>query len=360
MQETLNKDTTAASTSIRKFLTLVLPQVSREIKRWNRKTDTIQDLELSRQAQSSLHWKRFHAQGGSFFAMYNTGYTTPLVTSIVAVQTISDYLDNLCDRGGVLNEAAFRYLHLALLDALEPQGSARKESYYKFYPFKNDGGYLASLVEESRCCLKNFPSYHQVKNEAIRQASLYNDLQVYKHLHPMVRQARLKRWFRSKGGILRSHLYWWEFAAACGSTLNIFALMALSTQKEIGDGEIQKLRDAYFPWVCGLHILLDYYIDQEEDLWGGDFNFASCYSSPGQAEERIKYFYQKAIQKVSNFPNPDFHRTIVKGLLAVYLSDPKAKKPLLQNSIKRILKAGGTEIIMLHRFCTWLRHTKIL
>lgn len=41
------------------------------------------------------------------------------VKFIVAFQTISDYLDNLCDRVEVNDEQAFRQLHLAITDALD-------------------------------------------------------------------------------------------------------------------------------------------------------------------------------------------------------------------------------------------------
>lgn len=35
----------------------------------------------------------------------------------------------------------------------------------------------------------------------------------------------------------------------------------------------EKIKAGYFPYIQGLHILLDYLIDQEEDKAGGDLNF---------------------------------------------------------------------------------------
>ncbi len=349
------------SPSVKKYLTAVLPRVSKEIKRWIGTVETRCDnLELRKQALSSLNSKRFHAQGGSFFALYNPAYVDELTKCIVALQTISDYLDNLCDRAGVQNEAAFRCLHLAMLDALDFSATRDQDEYYRFFPHKNDGGYLCALVEECRHQLKQLPSYHLVQKRVIDMASMYNDLQVYKHLHPSTRRARLKKWFRNKGSAYLSRLHWWEFSAACGSTLGIFSLLALSTQEQLNEKEVQQHLMAYFPWICGLHILLDYYIDQEEDLRQGDLNFASCYESPGKAEERLLYFYRKAVEKTVELPYSRFHQTIIKGLLAVYLSDTKAEKALYQSSVRRILKTGGGETIMLHRLGSWLRKTGIL
>ena len=109
--------------------------------------------QLLQQASASLSRKRFHAQGGSFYALYNFNprYYKKLVSLIVALQTISDYLDNLCDRGGIYNEAAFRCLHRAMTAALT-RGPIKGLDYYRFYPVKNDGGYLEALVAECRSC----------------------------------------------------------------------------------------------------------------------------------------------------------------------------------------------------------------
>jgi tetraprenyl-beta-curcumene synthase len=47
---------------------------------------------------------------------------------VVALQTISDYLDNLCDRRGSPT-GRFRQLHLAMTDALDPAGETH--DYYR-------------------------------------------------------------------------------------------------------------------------------------------------------------------------------------------------------------------------------------
>jgi len=345
--------------SISYFLTLVLPKVSRELNHWQTMLKYCHNNELLIQALSSLAKKRFHAQGASFFALYHPNYATRLIPPIVALQTISDYLDNLCDRANIQNEAAFERLHLALLDALNPF-EPRRGNYYLVYPYKMDGGYLDALVEECRSHIRSFTCYPQVKEHTVKLASLYKDLQVYKHLNPKERITRLKQWFREKGTYYRSQIYWWEFAAACGSTLAIFALLALSTKSNVNSEEIKQHLEAYFPWVCGLHILLDYFIDQKEDLLEGDLNFAACYISPLEAENRMHYFLNESLKRVSRLPFAEFHQTVVKGLLAVYLSDPKVQSHPNQIAVKRLLKTAGINTIMMHRFCLCLRRVKIL
>ena len=53
----------------------------------------------------------------------------------------------------------------------------------------------------------------------------------------------------------------------CGGGLyaGVFALLASASRKNISLEMSERIFHCYFPWICGLHILLDYFIDQEED-----------------------------------------------------------------------------------------------
>jgi len=351
--------TTSPDPSLKRFFTLILPQVFREIKHWNRRLDHCADRVLLRQALLSMKQKRFHAQGGCFYALYNPGYSKQLVSVIVALQTMSDYLDNLCDRGEIYSEAAFRCLHLAMSDALPGRPSVKRD-YYRFYRLRHDGGYLQELVIKCRQGIALFPAYPIVQKDLLTLVSLYNDLQVYKHLHPRMRHSRLKRWFREKGSVVTPPVYFWEFAAACGSTLAIYALLGLATFANTTTEEVRRLVQVYFPWVCGLHILLDYWIDQEEDRLEGDYNFAACYPSPEIATQRLLLFLNKSLEGVSQLPHSSFHRTIIRGLLAVYLSDPKVTRQGFRGTANTILNAAGSETKLLYHICLLLRKTMIL
>lgn len=344
-----------------RFLTGVLPQVAREMRGWEQSLTLHADWPLLQQALSSLSRKRFHAQGGSFYALYssNSRRSKQLVTLIVALQTISDYLDNLCDRGGVYDEAAFRCLHRAVTAALTC-GPMREHNYYRFYPVKNDGGYLQALVAECRTCTGSLPAYREVQPEILRLASLYNDLQVYKHLGPSSRAGRLRRWFKEKASVTYPPLQWWEFAAACGSTLAIFALFGLAASPGADRTEAGKVVGAYFPWVCGLHILLDYWIDQDEDIRGGDFNFVACYPSAASAVERLHLFLERALEETAKLSRPSFHHTVILGLLAVYLSDPKVSRQNLQEPAGFLLNAGGARARLYYRLSSLLRRLGVL
>jgi len=335
------------------YIFKVFPEVEHELDCWRSRACDIPDAELSKQAKASIAYKRFHCQGGSIYALYSGGKTTVLLPFIVALQTISDYLDNLCDRIEGSGEAGFVALHGAMEAAVDP--ALPILPWYKNYPHDNDGGYLDDLVNTCHRSLGCLPGYGSIVAETLRLASLYSDLQVYKHLHLSLREERLKSWFDSHGE-LTGEIEWWEFAAACGSTLGIFALVALCAhQPAVEAGEVEALLDCYFPWLCGLHIMLDYFIDLDEDNEHGDLNFAAYYRTQSAMEEGLMRFLNESLRRANSLSRPAFHRTVIKGLLAMYLSDPKAYSGGRKKIAQRLLRHDGKEAVWLHRVCLNLR-----
>ncbi|NLL18664.1 MAG: tetraprenyl-beta-curcumene synthase family protein [Clostridia bacterium] len=337
---------------IKSFVTKIFPLVDRELEAYLTRLQNCPCEELRVQAQASIRGKRFHAQGGSIYALYPGVETGSFVSFVVALQTISDYLDNLCDRAGVSDEQSFRQLHLAMITALDPDQEAHQD-YYKYYPYKDDGGYLLSLVNNSQQVITgHFPAYRQVKNEILALAGLYSDLQSLKHIDWTIREERLLNWANQHKP---SELSPWEFAAATGSTLGMFMLAAASSSPDLPGSQVQKIKAAYFPWITGLHILLDYFIDQEEDRAGGDLNFVFYYQDRKQCEERLKLFLEQSLAKAKSLPEPLFHVTVVEGLLAMYLSDPKALQGDKREISLKLLAKGGPRVRLLHWICQKLR-----
>ncbi len=455
----------------------IFPHVSRELDFWRRKAAKIPDSDLAKQAAVSIEKKSFHCMGGSMFALLNPPKIKALVKAIVAIQTISDYLDNLCDRvqldrGGVFaagNAAqafsAFMRLHEAMLCAVDPTRPAC--DYYSLYPMGNDGGYLDALVSASREVISSIDDYCYVKPLVVMFAGMYSELQSTKHLPHHVRDRLVEKWFlRYSGysecpgaktsepvgfpqqeafcpltepgpspwagcgqatntasehsGISRAinlpgelgdkvrKLKWWEFGAATGSTLGIFSLIAYSSLVA-NVGEVPRfykafggsgpkggmpaggchihfphggtqagsrwakrsappitdptqahtlalaIAEGYFPAICGLHILLDYFIDQEEDKKFGDLNFVSYYKSPRIAIKALKRFINQALEEASNLPEPWFHKAVVKGLLAMYLSDNKISTCGLSSAAMEFTRCGGGNTEILQAVCRLVR-----
>jgi len=334
------------------FVRKVFPLVDSELHHWSTKGISHACPELKEQALASITNKKFHCQGGSIYSLYPTVCKTDFISLVVALQTISDYLDNLCDNAGITDEQAFRQLHYAMTDALDP--SAHLKDYYAFYPYKEDGGYLKELVLTCQQKVNTLPSYELVKPNIQKLARLYSELQTYKHLNPSIREEKMLTWIH-KNLEHYPQLTPWEFAAATGSTLGMFMLCAAASDKNLTSCTVSKIDSAYFPWISGLHILLDYFIDAAEDQQSGDLNFVAYYTDSSQIISRLTLFIEQAFLQASTLPNPTFHKLVVQGLLAMYLSDSKANQFKEHTIRNALLKTAGSNTRFLYLLCKFLR-----
>lgn len=312
--------TTHSLRLIGRFVHQVFPLVDQELKRWHEHAKKSLGPQLYLQATDSLNKKKFHCQGGSVYSLYGGKPAHDQIRLIVALQTISDYLDNLCDRAGVVDEQAFRQLHLAMTDALDPTQSCH--NYYAYYPYQDDLSYLTTLVKTCQEVVASLPSYNLVKEKVLRLATWYSELQTVKHLDPAIREEKFSNWLKPNLA-LYPDLYPQEFAAATGSTLGMFMLCAAAAKPHLSEKEIAAIDQAYFPWIQGLHILFDYLIDYQEDLALGELNFMAYYESEEQAFTRLRHFYEQSMEKSRDLENPYFAQTVILGLFGMYLSDPK-------------------------------------
>lgn len=316
--------------------------------------------ELGVQARASIAGKTFHCQGASVYALCpslarrGSREQARYVRFATALQTISDYLDNLCDRADVYDEKAFRTLHEAFCDALDP--ARHTNDYYAHYPYKDDGGYLSALVGDARLALGEGASAQAITPYLARFGALYSDLQTYKHIAPELREERMRVW---TDGYAASYpdINGWEFAAACGSTLGIFALVSANDESMTAD-KARLIAEAYFPYISGLHILLDYLIDREEDRAGGDLNFTFYYTSQAEMAERLLYFTRRALEAAGRAPDSTFHTQIVYSLLALYLTDEKTEHPDILPAVRMVREALPAECTRYFRLCRLLRRLK--
>ncbi len=346
------QDTIRQVSILGRYTLHIVRQVKKRLKYWENEARSCPDEELRKQALASIRTKGFHCYGGSVFALCHPDGQPVLLDLIIAYQTLCDYLDNLCDRTSYINASAFRKLHRSLLDALCPDRAM--SNYYASFIFKDDGGYITKLVQTCRGCLAELPSYAVVRPEVLKLAKFYIDLQILKHLEMEVRERSLSSWAKKHLSAFPS-IQWQEFSAAAGSTLGIFALFVHAVNKDRRPDSGQKVLDIFFPWICGLHILLDYFIDQEEDRTGGDLNFVSYYANTNDIFERLTVFIECSIQKCKDYEYPLFLKTVIQGLLGMYLSDAKVRKQGYDRTAKQLMEASGPFTAGCYHFCLALR-----
>lgn len=308
-------------------------------------------IELQTQANASIQDKAFHCLGGSIYAFYPGVQREPILQAIVALQTISDYLDNLVDRMQVNDEQAFSQLHLSFLDALDPM--REPADYYCYYPYQ-ETIYLPSLVTTCRSAISSMPNYAHYKPYVLQLADNYCRLQVLKHLVPEG-EAKLKMWVQQENDY--PELAWNEWAAASGSTLGIFMCFAASYH-DYAKPVRSQLFQAYFPYIQAVHILLDYYIDRREDREHSDLNFTFFYPNIIIAAERLATLYSIAQNKTKALPHPAFHELMLQGLIALYGSDPKLKQDRIDEPYRKIFQDRQSKLM--YHACQLLRQTKHL
>ncbi|MDU2064247.1 MAG: tetraprenyl-beta-curcumene synthase family protein [Sporomusaceae bacterium] len=344
------------------------PLVKQKLAFWQKSACEQLEPRLRHEALSSLRQKQFHCLGGSVFSLYPGVKRQELTEFIVAFQTISDYLDNLCDRLGPMEAKCFAQLHEAMLRAVTPK--APQIDYYALYPITCDRGYLYDLVSACQKVLSNLPAYDQVQQDVYEFTRLYVELQTYKHLTVGKREPALTAWNEQHSNTY-PELIGYEFAAAAGSTLAIFYLCALASQPALPREKITAAKTLYFPTICALHILLDYYIDREEDRLHNDLNFFSAYDSLLQGEKRLHFFVTEAYRQTESLQTmmaitPSslsvplsrkeilFTKTVISGLLALYLSDEKISTKQ-EKALRSKLLSASSEAKFFYYLCLILR-----
>ncbi|MGJ7912900.1 tetraprenyl-beta-curcumene synthase family protein [Neobacillus sp. LXY-1] len=317
----------------------ILPAAHKELAYWKSRAAQIPNPELRKQALASIEHKTFHCEGGSILAITANDQYKKAIQFIVAYQTISDYLDNLCDRSTSLDPDDFAALHESMKDALNID--AEPQNYYRLREDQDDNGYLNELSGTCRSLLQELEHYDIIKDYLLELCHYYCDLQIHKHVKLEERVPRLERWFRDYQTGL-PEMEWYEFSACSGSTLGIFCLVSYAFRNDFKADDAENIRKGYFPYIQGLHILLDYFIDQEEDIVGGDLNFCAYYKNQETLFNRLKHFVTEADKHTDFLPHKQFHRLINRGLLGIYLSDSKVRKQKeVRKLAKKIIKSGG-------------------
>lgn len=324
----------------------IFPQVNSELNYWKKRANEIPDQELKTQALASIRDKKFHCQGGSVYSLLAGEDWRVAIRFIVAYQTISDYLDNLCDRSTSLDPVDFRMLHQSMEDALTPENTIK--NYYQYRVEQDDANYLADLVRTCQEVLRKINNYSIFQTHMIELESLYSDLQVHKHVKHDERIPRLEKWFQEHQRRWPM-LSWYEFSACTGSTLGIFCMVSYGLNEEMTEKLADKVFDSYFPFLQGLHIMLDYFIDQQEDEEEGDLNFCTYYQNKEQLEQRMVYFIEQTNKHVQTLPDRPFHEMIQHGLVGLYLADPKVKRMTqFEKIVKKLIRVSGRKSQFFH------------
>jgi tetraprenyl-beta-curcumene synthase len=328
-----------AATAAR-YLLLVLPAATHELDYWRARASEIPNPSLSRSAQESLV-KRGNIEGAALFAtLAPAASRAQAIRALVAFQTAYNYLDTLSEQPSDSPLANARQLHLALPSALvadvppapahaAPSGVQHEPSpscvdFYAHNRERDDGGYLRGLLETCRSALAELPSYAAVAADARAAAARIVEFQTLNLSEADGGHAALKDW-ASRLAPAGSDLAWWETAAAAGSSLPVYALIAAAASPELDGCQVDAIHRAYFPWIGALHSLLDSLVDRREDEAGGRRCLLDYYGSTAHAAASLAGLAARACSATSDLPNPSAQRVIVTSMCSYYLSAPQCR-----------------------------------
>jgi tetraprenyl-beta-curcumene synthase len=316
-----------------------LREVSREIHAWRQRAAAIPDPRIRQDALESLARKRTHLDGAALFWILPRHRNVRLLRMLVAYEIALEFLDNMNERAAHVGQANGRQLHLALVEALNPDAGI--SDYYRFHPWGEDGGYLRALVDNCREQCAYLPSYPQVRALVIREATRAQVLAINHDPRPDRRDAALREWaaqeFPGDGGVS-----WFELSGAATSSLSVHLLLALAAEPVFDERVVREACAVYFPWLSLATTMLDSYVDQFDDAAGGDHSYIAHYASREIAVRRIGEVVEHAACGARSLPRGRYHAVIVACMVAMYLSNDTAHSADLREATRTLVHAGGS------------------
>jgi tetraprenyl-beta-curcumene synthase len=315
-----------------------LPAVSREVKAWRALAERIPAPAIRQDAIDALSRKRGQTDGAALFTILPRERNLPLLRFLVAYQLTWDYLDSVHER--CPTECNGRQLHLALIDALRP--GAPRADYYRHHPWRDDGGYLDTLVEVCRSSCRTLPGFTSVQYLALREARRAQVLALNHEPDAGLRDAALRQWAEDEFPRGAQGAHWFELSGACSAGLTIFALLALAAEPSCCTEEIERTYATYLPWTSVAATMLDSYVDRLEDTESGDHIYVSHYPSREAAITRIAWLIRRCLTEASRLDGGERHILIAASMTALYLSKDSARAPVMRDETKALADSAGS------------------
>jgi tetraprenyl-beta-curcumene synthase len=315
-----------------------LRSVSREVTHWRAFAAEISDDALRYDALEAIDCKRANIDGAALFSTLPRARSGDLLRLLVAYEILADFLDSTSERGAHMGTENGLQLHRALVEAVDPQLCV--SDYYRYHPWRDDGGYVRALVGTCRAICLRLPSYQVVQPLVTRAAHLAQVLALNHEEDAPRRDAMLKEWaganFHGEG-----ELAWFEWAAGASAWLTILALLALAADPGLDAGQAQATYAAYLPWVSLTGTMLDSYGDAEEDAANLAHSYIAHYSSAEVATRRVREIIRRSMEEVASLRDGARHLVIVSCMTAMYLSKDSVRASGTRARTASLIHAAG-------------------
>lgn len=321
------------------YWTSVFPLACREIGVWRRRAQAIPDPMLRALALNALQAERGNLEGATAFAAFvPRTQRRAAVRAMIAFQAAYDYADAISEQSWQHRPRdSTACLHRSLSVAVDPE--LGHVDYYAHSPHKDDGQYLRDLVSRCQSELTGLPSI-SVATAALRRAAMRIEIyQRANHDRGRSRDRHREYWAATEVS-QDSDLAWWEVAASAGSSLTIFALIALVARVGADRRRVRAIEHVYFPWIGALHTLLDSLVDRREDAEVGQSSLIDNYSSEAEARARLEVLASRTSERVSRL-GERHHGLILSAMASFYLSGAHHDDLLSQVITPRVLAMLG-------------------
>jgi tetraprenyl-beta-curcumene synthase len=325
---------------------VVFPRARRELRKWERRAHRIPDRALRDHALRKLRSEAMTAEGAAAFAILGTARSCrDVVRACVAFEVIYDYIDALAEEQVADVLGNNRQLYGALVAAFALDAPAH--DWYARHPCGDDGGYLGALVDTCRRALVRLPAHERVRPGLLQLARRAGEAQSLHHAATSAEGERaLARWSEAQQppGCM---LAWWELAAAGGSPLGFFALVAAAAHRRTSPGDVRAIELAYDPWIAALSWLLESLVDQDEDATTDAHSYVAHYGSPEYAARRLTTIADHAAADARRLPQAARHTLLLAGMTGMYLSDAGADSLAAEEVANAVRDAIGGPLVPL-------------
>jgi cytochrome P450 len=323
--------------------------VSNELTAWLRRAAAIPDEATRADALGSLAGKRDNVEGAALFSILPKHRDKRLLSLLIAYQVMWDFLDSVSERGAGVGNANGRQLHRALIEALDPD--MPMSDYYRYHPWKDDGGYLYALVETCRRMCAALPSYQRVRHSMLAGVEGCAMQYLNHEPEPHRREIALREW-ATRDADDKHGLDWFEITAAAGAFMP-HVLLALATEPSCEQHDLAAVQSVYFPWVALAITMLDSYVDRSRDADNDSHSYLSHYVNERVALERLAAIIHRMVTHAARLPNGRRHMVLTKGIVAMYLSTLGVESRE-RSGVRMLVRAGGSLTrLLLVIACAW-------
>ncbi len=296
----------------------VAPLVRRQLKRWHRRAQAIEDPGLRAVALQKLSEESFNAEVAATLAtLAPRAHCGRVVEAIVALEILYDFLDGLTESPSHEAPGDGARLFTALTDAVSPAIEQGRD-YYRDHSPAGDGGYLEELTVTVRRAVAALPASTALAELMRGSAARAAAAQLHIHGASLLGDGQLAAW--AKRHAAGTSLQWREFlAGAASSVLVAHALIAAAADHRTTREQGLELDRIYLS-IAVLPTILDSLVDYEQDMTSGRPGYARHYEDPAVLTGRLASVIHNAVRHARTAPNGPHHVMTLVGVVAYYAS----------------------------------------